>query len=720
MRDRSGAAGMRIWPAMAMYNMYSLVKYTDGVFDIIENKYIKYRRASEASARWRGKGPFYSIKVYQESNNVETLSILKSKYENDAIVQNSENFDAEVHNKLKNIYSSDAGIPSTSSVLSLIAFNNEAVSLINSDVNIKKKTKYPPKEYYCQFCEKLVKKFGRHILSMHKFEDEIKPILSLPKKSNERKRLIDAGARALWVEAGVDDRKGEFIAPSTASALGTMLKFCSAILESDYIKKQNEPNRIEVENFLKLLRTELPLDINKTATENQSTIRRHKKVILPPSSDIQKIMSFLKSNREKHLQKLKEKFSFEDWKCLAGYTLVSIMIFNGRRPGEIERITITDFRDSAQSIKERAEIEGAGSTQQSTYIRCLIRGKLCSNVSVMLHEDDVCSMNIILDNRQLAGVDLQNPFIFGLPSCKPYKFLSAGTLLKKYVLCANLDYPDRFCATNIRKNLATKTKQLELHHEDREHVMTFMGHSEKIHKTIYRQPDVNKDILIMPKILNNALGNSHLEGISNDDTLHCPSNKSEEAQQTLRSLKINKINETITPVLNNCHANMTSNSTSLRNKGRTSICIDSSNGHCDSDSNYNTPDESDSDSEIEYPPKKRSRLIDMSLGVIKRQSWNTEEREAARTFFEDELCTKKIQHKRDCPKKSRGSEKILDDPEKQICRKEFGRYVQQESYPSREECMKVLRKYPELQHRTTDMLIGHIQHAIKKVKSKKK
>lgn len=35
-----------------------------------------------------------------------------------------------------------------------------------------------------------------------------------------------------------------------------------------------------------------------------------------------------------------------------------------------------------------------------------------------------------------------------------------------------------------------------------------MDHSEKIYKSIYRQPDVNKDILMMPKMLNYVVGNS--------------------------------------------------------------------------------------------------------------------------------------------------------------------------------------------------------------------
>lgn len=71
--------------------------------------------------------------------------------------------------------------------------------------------------------------------------------------------------------------------------------------------------------------------------------------------------------------------------------------------------------------------------------------------------------------------------------------MSAGLFLKKYDFETGLDL-----ATNIRKNLASKSTRMKLEPEDREHLMNFMGHSEKIHKNIHRQHNPEKNILIMP------------------------------------------------------------------------------------------------------------------------------------------------------------------------------------------------------------------------------
>lgn len=53
------------------------------------------------------------------------------------------------------------------------------------------KTSYKPKQQYCLFCNKLVNKFGRHLLSVHKQEDYVKVITALEKESQQRKKLID-------------------------------------------------------------------------------------------------------------------------------------------------------------------------------------------------------------------------------------------------------------------------------------------------------------------------------------------------------------------------------------------------------------------------------------------------------------------------------------------------------------------------------------------------
>lgn len=390
--------------------------------------------------------------------------------------------------------------------------NDEAIQIIRNDYlailyGNKLVTKYRAQHHY-KMIKANLRYIGRFLLEMRRISCSITDFASCFDPSE-----YDNVVTSIKAVAKFDEEGGYFNAPTTASTLGTIIKFCSAILISDCIKKSNDTKKTAVKNFLELLRTELCSDINRTVTENQVSNRRKKKVILPCTEDLKKFLSYLKEQRIKYSITLEQNFSFSNWKQLASYTLVGILIYNGRRPGETERILISDYKESAQSNIEGDPLQHEN---DSGYTRVVLRGKLMRNVTVVLNKSEIEAIELILKYRNQAGVDGKNPFVFGLPGSKPYKYLNAGILLKKYAYNANLNQPHLFFATNIRKNLATKTAKLNLQPEDREHIVNFMGHSANIHKNIYRQPDIDKDINVMPKVLDMVFGNLEKPSTSKD------------------------------------------------------------------------------------------------------------------------------------------------------------------------------------------------------------
>ncbi|KAG5861031.1 hypothetical protein JTB14_021766 [Gonioctena quinquepunctata] len=161
---------------------------------------------------------------------------------------------------------------------------------------------------------------------------------------------------------------------------------------------------------------------------------------------MKKFIEYLNKQRTKFFKLLDSQFSFSSYKQLAGYTLVGIMVYNGRRPGETERLTISDFRESAQSAKENPEFMDSQKPNYIQYTRCVLRGKLSRNVSILLQDDEVKCINLILECWGIAGVQKDNPYVFGLPGEIPFKFVNAGLLLKKYAGEAELQNSDRFFA----------------------------------------------------------------------------------------------------------------------------------------------------------------------------------------------------------------------------------------------------------------------------------
>lgn len=86
------------------------------------------------------------------------------------------------------------------------------------------------------------------------------------------------------------------------------------------------------------------------------------------------------------------------------------MVYNGRRPGEIERIQISDFQECHQ---EHNDLFSEKNREGDQYKRCVLRGKLGRNVSIILSMREITCINMILNNRELAGVQIVNPYIFG-------------------------------------------------------------------------------------------------------------------------------------------------------------------------------------------------------------------------------------------------------------------------------------------------------------------
>lgn len=60
--------------------------------------------------------------------------------------------------------------------------------------------------------------------------------------------------------------------------------------------------------------------------------------------------------------------------------------------------------------------------------------------------------------------------------------------------------------------------------------------------------------------------------------------------------------------------------------------------------------------------------------------------------------------------------KSWSTPEKEVCRRVFGEDVDRGIYPSRNRIKEAIEKYPQLNNRTPEMVVAHLQHAIKKNK----
>lgn len=250
--------------------------------------------------------------------------------------------------------------------------------------------------------------------------------------------------------------------------------------------------------------------------------------------DIKKLRDYLFRERKYALKDFRENISLTNWLKLAELTLTSVQLFNRRRAGEVERILIEDF-ERCQTVEQSNKdlfrsLSDMSKEIAKKYIRFTIRGKLYRTVGVIVDISVFECMQLIILQRNKVGVSKNNPYIFGLPGEheKEYSHLQACQMMRKFSEFYGAEHPNRLRGTNLRKHIATTCINLNLQDQDISDLSNFMGHSENIHKGIYRQPVVGREILGISKLLEAAQGVS--VGDNNDYNNSDDESESDEAE----------------------------------------------------------------------------------------------------------------------------------------------------------------------------------------------
>ncbi|XP_066590664.1 uncharacterized protein [Prorops nasuta] len=365
--------------------------------------------------------------------------------------------------------------------------------------------KYKNSDHHFNMIRARIRLIGRFLKTVMSFEKDITDLASVfdPK-------YVDNVINTINIEAGLNEAKTSYKTPSVAFALGTLLKKIGELLIIESIKNHNQEHKKLIKDFLKVLSLDLNININKTVMETQVQQTRRKKVELPSTEDISKLRLYLSKKITDDMHKLKNSFDLYTWADLVESTLTSVQLLNRRRAGEVERIMVEDYM-SYQKVNEKIDKVAYNSLSKKhqeaiqKYARFTIRGKLNRTVSVLLNNMQHNSVEMILKYRENAGVHPKNPYLFAIPENKN-GFYRACHLLMKFSVECGAEHPHRLRGTNLRKHIATKCISLNLSENEVSDLANFMGHAEKIHKNIYRQPLIDREIVKMSYLLEKAQG----------------------------------------------------------------------------------------------------------------------------------------------------------------------------------------------------------------------
>lgn len=204
---------------------------------------------------------------------------------------------------------------------------------------------------------------------------------------------------------------------------------------------------------------------------------------------------YVKNEGDKAVTILKERFDFQAWQTLSECTLILIQIFNRRRAGDTEALTLIDFIEQDKVGKNISadlfnKLSKPSQAIAKKFVRVSGRGKLGRPVSILVHSYILEYVELIKKYRLETGVKSSNEYLFGRPNTNPLQipYLKACPIMRKFASACGAKVPASLRGTTLRMHVATYTAMIGIEDTDVERLASFMGHHKDIHKNIYRMP----------------------------------------------------------------------------------------------------------------------------------------------------------------------------------------------------------------------------------------
>lgn len=373
--------------------------------------------------------------------------------------------------------------------------------------------------------KKYLREAGHLLIAVRSICTEVSDFASL-----YNAKYCNAVITAIHIVAKYDDNLKAFKSPGTAAALVTLVNTIGDHLKVEYIRLDNNVKKKNVSRFLKVFHHDSKTKINKMVTINRLKARREKPENIPTTDDVEKLATYLDKERTACFLTLSEKYLKQNWRRLVELTSMSILVFNRKRVGDTQNVLLSEY-NNREFVNNHKSPESSNDIIKS---RMQIRGKLYRTVPVLLKESFEKCLELLLHYRKKTGVPEHNHYLFALPS-KSGKIIriKADVLFRKFSNECNADNPSSLRGTNLRKHFASLCGTMDLSDNDVSNIAQFMGHSEKVHRDVYRQSTLQQEVKKMSTLLDIAQGkNSSLAG--NSEVLLSTSNATD---QTMRKRK---------------------------------------------------------------------------------------------------------------------------------------------------------------------------------------
>lgn len=392
-------------------------------------------------------------------------------------------------------------------------FNDDEVSnLVNYDWLLISFGNYQMEKHDYDYQHDMVRGrlrlLGRVLIEVRKIASTVTDFASL-----YNAELCDYVIDGIRATAGFDPKERFFSAPATALAAVTQMKHVGVVLRNKYIEKKNKELKEQTDDFISVFTSRAAFMINRQATNTQIKNKRRKVEAIPTNDDVNKLSRFLEAKRLMYYEQLNENFSLETYKNLMEVTMTSMQVFSRRRVGEMQNTLVEDY-DARETIKKDdmrfLALSDEAKQRVQHYIRMNVRGKRESPVSILVHVDAMKCLELLLKYRNAAGIPSENKKLFALPSVDPdnMKRVDGCAAMRKLSAECGAAHPKNLRGTKIRKHFATFCGVKEVNDSTVSDVAKFLGHSIAVHHKFYRTNPLDREIVKMTGLLEEARGPS--------------------------------------------------------------------------------------------------------------------------------------------------------------------------------------------------------------------
>ncbi|XP_030833631.1 uncharacterized protein LOC115926148 [Strongylocentrotus purpuratus] len=354
------------------------------------------------------------------------------------------------------------------------------------------------KDQYSYIRQKL-RELARLVREYRKLNDH--PSASLvdlicPTKFNE---VIAATRKA----AGFNEDTHLYTTPSLALKVGYTLVTAAKVLMGNALLQADAGLEKKCKQFIKSYTLKWEAEVSTHALRTLKVNKRNTSRLLPLTTDVVALSNYVRKETKEGKQKLNSCSSDETldrWKQLAEVTLTQVCVFNRKRPGEVSKMPLSDYKCIT---KGEGGIFGEGLTKWEKALcnvvwRVEINGKCNNTVPVLLTDDMKGSIDLLMEKRSQVVND-GNPYLFANPDGRGH--LRATDTVRNHAQKCGAKYPDQLRLTKLRKHIAISSQIMNLKDNEVDILATFMGHDIRTHRAYYRLPDASLQVAKISKVL---------------------------------------------------------------------------------------------------------------------------------------------------------------------------------------------------------------------------